>query len=360
MKINSKLLFVSTPIGALSTGLGGGVELTLDNAAKAIQKRGHTVKVIAPINSQLEGVSVQEISGDLQIPTQNQNRIDPVLIPSDSVLANMWDYVRQVQEDYDLIVNFSYDWLPLYLTPFLKRPVAHLISMSSLTNAMDKAIEKVLDQFPDSVAVHGKTQAASFSFHDKLICIFNGLDMSQYHFCENPEDYIAWVGRIAPEKGLEDAFAVSEITKIPLKIFGLKQDLIYWDKVCASYPNAPVEYRGFFRTDKLQDELGRCRAVLITPHWIEAFGNVAIEALACGVPVIAYKRGGPSEIVEDGKTGWLVEPNNIKELVASVSRLDQINRSVCRQQAELLYSLESFGKRLESWFEKIVYRRVTN
>ena len=62
----------------------------------------------------------------------------------------------------------------------------------------------------------------------------------------------------------------------------------------------------------------------MTPRWVEAFGNVVIESLACGVPVIAYDRGGPSEIIEDGKTGWLVEPDSVSGLVEAMAKLDKI------------------------------------
>ena len=129
----------------------------------------------------------------------------------------MWDYARQVQTDYDLIVNFAYDWLPLYLTPFFNRPIAHLISMGSLTDAMDQMIEQVVNRFPGTIGVHGKTQAATFSFADQCKCLVNGIDLSAYQFCGEPGPSLAWVGRIAPEKGLEDAVAAAKITGIPLK-----------------------------------------------------------------------------------------------------------------------------------------------
>jgi len=353
---NQKILFVSTPVGALGTGLGGGVELTLYNAAKEMLRRGHYVQVVAPADSHLEGIPVHKINGQLQIPAQNQNRIDPIVIPDDSVLANMWSYVRETHREYDLILNFSYDWLPLYLTPFLMRPVAHIISMSSLTNAMDRAIEAVISQFPGTVAVHGKTQSSSFSFSEKLTCIFNGLDISQYHFCDTPDTSLAWVGRIAPEKGLEDAVAVAKITGIPLKIMGKIQDENYWQKICTDYPQAPVEYLGFLTTVQMQAEVGKCRALLMTPRWVEAFGNVAIEALACGVPVISYRRGGPAEIIRDGQTGFLVEPDSVDGLVGAIARLNEIDRRACRQQVELEYSLEALGSRLENWFKSILDR----
>ena len=139
-----------------------------------------------------------------------------------------------------------------------------------------------------------------------------------------------------------------------LKIFGKIQDQDYWEQICRDFPDAPIEYQGFLTTEKLQQELGKCRALLMTPRWIEAFGNVAIEALACGVPIIAYRRGGPSEIVKHGQTGWLVEPDSISGLVEAINQIDQIERQLCRQQAESQYSLEALGDRFEAWFKKLI------
>jgi UDP-glucose:tetrahydrobiopterin glucosyltransferase len=92
----------------------------------------------------------------------------------------------------------------------------------------------------------------------------------------------------------------------------------------------------------------------MTPRWVEAFGNVAMEALACGVPVISYRRGGPIEIIKDGKTGFLVEPDSVDGLVDAIAHLNQIDRLACRQQAELEYSLEALGSRFENWFKSIL------
>jgi len=81
---------------------------------------------------------------------------------------------------------------------------------------------------------------------------------------------------------------------------------------------------------------------------------VALEALACGVPVIAYRRGGPAEIVRDGETGWLVEPDRVDKLVPAIGQLDRLDRQACRRQAEAEYSLDAMGDRLEAWFETIL------
>lgn len=334
--------------------MGGGVELTLYNLAKVLTQRGHRIVIVAPSGSVCSSFPIIEVPGTLQSTAQAQGRDAFIVMPPDPVLATMWTLVQQSQTEYDLLLNFAYDWLPFYLTPFLQRPVAHLVSMGSLTDAMDQVIEQVSLQFPHTVAVHTQAQADTFPFAERCRVVGNGFDLSLYQFCPSPERCLGWVGRIAPEKGLEDAVVAADKTGIPLKIWGVLQDESYWQDICDRYPDAPVSYEGFLPTTELQQELGKCLALLMTPRWIEAFGNVAIEALACGVPVIAYRRGGPSEIVIDGKTGWLVEPDSVSGLVDAIARIEQIDRQACRQQAEVKYSLEAMGDRVEQWFADIL------
>jgi UDP-glucose:tetrahydrobiopterin glucosyltransferase len=352
-----RLLLLSTSVGALGTGLGGGVELTLKNIVHALSQRGHSLTVVAPVGSELELAQLVNIPGQLQITAQSQGRDALVTLPSDAVLGNMWDYARQVQVDYDLIINFAYDWLPFYLTSFFTCPIAHLVSMGSLTDAMDQVIERVAVEFPGTIAVHSQAQAETFRFSQHCRNLKNGFDFSLYQFCAAPQPYLAWVGRIAPEKGLEDAVAAVQQVGIPLKIWGVIQDPAYWQQIQADYPNAPIAHQGFLPTSELQQALGPAQALLMTPHWVEAFGNVAIEALACGVPVIAYRRGGPAEIVQDGITGWLVEPDSVAGLVTAIGQIDQIDRQTCRQAAAAEYSLTAMGDRLEAWFADILSRQ---
>lgn len=349
-----RLLLLSTSVGALGSGLGGGVELTLKNIAQALKQQGHQVTIVAPANSVLEGVSLVTIAGNLQTTAQTQGRDASITLSPNSVLGNIWAYARQVEHEYDLLINFAYDWLPFYLTPFFNRPIAHLVSMGSLTDAMDQIIEQVAVDFPGTIAVHSRAQAETFRFADRCRNIQNGFDLSLYEFCDQPKRQLAWVGRIAPEKGLEDAVAAAQRVGIPLKIWGVIQDEAYWNQICNDYPKAAIAYCGFLPTSELQQSLGQSQALLMTPRWVEAFGNVAIEALACGVPVIAYRRGGPAEIIRDGETGWLVEPDSVDGLVNAIAQLDRLDRQTCRRQAEAEYSLEAMSDRLEAWFETIL------
>ncbi len=335
--------------------MGGGVELTIANLARELRSRGHTIAIIAPLGSQLGDLPTIQVPGELQLTAQTQEQAASISMPGDPVLANMWATARAIQHDYDLIFNTAFDWLPFYLTPFFDRPIAHFVSMGSQIAAIDLAIERVAVDFPGTIGVCTRTQAATFSFGDRCHIVGgSGVDPAVYDYCDTPEQTLAWLGRISPEKALQDAVAAAERTGMKLKIMGKIQDPDYWAQIQCDYPHAPIEYLGFLPTHQLQQALRTCKGLLMTPRWVEAFGNVAIESFACGVPVIAYRRGGPAEIITDGKTGFLVEPDSIDGLVSAIARLDEIDRAQCRHAAETVFSQSVWGTVMESWFYRLV------
>ncbi|MEM6450899.1 MAG: glycosyltransferase [Cyanobacteria bacterium P01_D01_bin.105] len=361
-----RLLLLSTPVGPLGSGLGGGVEFTLTHLAKVLAARGHRITVAAPAGSVLpfahQNIALVQIPGGWQTTAQHQGRSASVRVAA--VLANLWRYGQQVQADYDLLVNFAYDWLPFYLTPFLTTPVAHFVSMGSLSDVMDEAVAAVSAQRPGGLGSYTQAQAETFKevLPEAWTILGCGLDLSQYSCCENPDDFLAWVGRIAPEKGLEDAVSAVACTQRKLKIFGKIEDVAYWQTIQQQIERvkADVEYCGFFSNTDLPKHLRSARAMLMTPKWIEAFGIVAIESLACGVPVIAYARGGLAEIVGDGKNGWLVAPDSIDGLCQAIARIPEISRRRCREQAELNYSLSAWGDRWEQWFYQLLSSTIAS
>ncbi len=352
-----RILLVSTPVGPLGSGIGGGVELTLHSLVLGLSELGHHVEVVAPAGSLHVGERTHQIDGAWQVPSQTVGRDALVTMPASSVLGAMWQWVLDHQQQFDVVLNLAYDWLPLYLTPFLDVPVAHLISMASVNDVMDEAIEALVATRSGSLAVHSRAQAATFPTSASAFRVIgNGIAVDRYdmHVVADRPGYLGFVGRISPEKGIDDLFAVSELTGRPVKAWGLMQDRGCWDAAVAAHPGARVTYEGFLATDDLQAAIGGCTALLMTPKWVEAFGNVAIEAMACGVPVIAYNRGGPAEIVVHGETGFLVEADDVRAMADVVARVGQIDRIACRQRVEEHYSIKALASRVENWLADVV------
>jgi UDP-glucose:tetrahydrobiopterin glucosyltransferase len=353
-----RILIISTPVGPLGSGVGGGVELTLHSLVLGLTERGHHVEVLAPVGSLHVGAVTRQIPGSLQPTAHTAERDTLVTVPADGVLAAMCEWARVHQGDFDVILNLAYDWLPFYLTPFfVDTPLAHLVSMASVSKAMDDVIERATALHPQSVAMHSQAQAGTFpSLGGHVAIVGNGIAVERYdlHIEADTPPHLGFVGRISAEKGLSDAVAVAEATGLPLKIWGLMQDQTVWDVALAAHPMATVSYEGFLPTDELQAAIGGCAALVMAPKWVEAFGNVAIEAMATGVPVIAYRRGGPAEIIVDGETGFLVEPDDVGALVAAVGRIDELDRVECRQRVEEEYSVAAFTGRVEHWLEAAI------
>ena len=171
---------------------------------------------------------------------------------------------------------------------------------------------------------------------------------------------LGWAGRIAPEKGLEDAVAVAAALGDCLLVWGVVEDDSYALSVENSVPPGTIEWCGFLPTDELQKRLGTCRAFLNTPKWNEAYGNVVVEAMACGVPVVAYDRGGPGELITDGVTGWLVPPDDISAMTSAIKRIGEIDRKKCREWTEQNAAQEVFAKRVVDWIRGGLLAKIKN
>jgi len=130
---------------------------------------------------------------------------------------------------------------------------------------------------------------------------------------------------------------------------------MYASKIEKSFPQGAIDWMGFLSTDELQKELGKCRGLLNTPKWNEAYGNVIVEALACGVPVIAYKRGGPCEIIKHGQTGFLADPDDKKNMLSYVEIIEKIKRKKCREWVEKNASTDIFANKVVNWLNIVMH-----
>ena len=353
-----RITIISTPIGYLGSGKGGGVELTLNSLIKGLLKRGHSLKVIAPTESKLsdefKSVELICVKGEKQISWQHKDYYASAETSRDSIVNALTDQALLVSNSSDLVLNLSYDLLPILKTLEAEIPFAHLISMGNESFAISNQIEKVYSKYPQNFAFHTKIQASDYPFIKKPIILGNGFELSDYTFSDKKKGPLGWVGRVSPEKGLEDAVYVANKLQERLNVWGYIEDEKYALMIEELDFANLVSWRGFLSTENLQKELCNCRALINTPKWNEAYGNVVVEALACGVPVVAYKRGGPSEIIENGLTGFLVEPDDKDELTKYLRKIDKLERRNCRDWVENNASLDIFADKVESWLQKII------
>jgi UDP-glucose:tetrahydrobiopterin glucosyltransferase len=119
-------------------------------------------------------------------------------------------------------------------------------------------------------------------------------------------------------------------------------------------PAGSLQWRGFLDTDRFQAELGHCQVFLNTPKWNEAFGNVVVEAMACGVPIATYARGGPGELVVEGRNGSLANPDDLDSLAAAVARAGLLDRGQCRRWSETHHSQPVFIDKIETWLQQVL------
>ena len=184
--------------------------------------------------------------------------------------------------------------------------------------------------------------------------IYHGLPEDLHEFHPEPSDYLAFCGRISPEKRADRAIEIAEAAGLPLRIAAKvdRVDREYFDEVIAPMLNRPgVEYIGEIGEAEKGDFLGGARALLFPIDWPEPFGLTMIEAMACGTPVIAFPQGSVREVLEDGVTGFLVE--SVEDGIVAVERLAELSRERCRAEFEKRFSV---GRMAENYLE--VYSRL--
>ena len=186
-----------------------------------------------------------------------------------------------------------------------------------------------------------------------IATIYHGMDTNKFVPIKKPsQDYIAYFGRIIEPKGVHLAIEAAKTAGVELRIAGkhysdYAKDKYWSDIIEPQIDGNKVKYVGFLKTDiEKQDFLGNAKALIVPSTWEEPFGMVMIEALACGTPVVGITAGAIPEVIEDRKTGLLVDndKNVVKSLVDAINNIDSINRNTCRQIFEERFSIERMCK----------------
>jgi glycosyltransferase involved in cell wall biosynthesis len=171
----------------------------------------------------------------------------------------------------------------------------------------------------------------------------NAIDPSRFRWSSARGDYLAFLGRMGPDKGCHHAVAVAQETGLPLKIAAKcrePEERAYFAEQIEPYLGGGVEYLGEIGHEEKVELLRNARVTLFPIEWEEPFGLVMIESLACGTPVVATRRGSVPEVIEHGRTGIIVE--RCEELAAAITEADRLDRAACRRAVEERFSPRPF------------------
>lgn len=300
--------------------LYGGTERVVSYLTEGLVEQGHDVTLFASGDSKTKARLIPATPRSLRL---DKNCIDPLA----HHLA-LVDRVLESADEFD-VIHFHIDYLHFPSTRRCPKP--HVTTLHGRLN------------FPDLFAVYrrfSKTPVVSISDAQREPLpwlnwqgtVYHGLPRDLYAFSPQSEGYLAFVGRISPEKRVDRAIEIARRCNRKLRIAAKidKADSEYFEREIRHLIEgaADVEFIGEIGESEKSEFLGKAEALLFPIDWPEPFGLVMIESMACGTPVIAWNCGSVPEVIEHGETGFICE--SIDEAVEAVEQVGQLSRSQCR------------------------------
>jgi glycosyltransferase involved in cell wall biosynthesis len=191
--------------------------------------------------------------------------------------------------------------------------------------------------------------------------VYHGLPRELLRFYQEPGQYLAFLGRISPEKRVDRAIAIATACGWPLKIAAKVDpaDRDYFEQHIRSLLDHPlVEFIGEIGESQKSEFLGRAKALLFPIDWPEPFGLVLIEALACGTPIVAFSGGSVPEILEDGVTGFVVQ--SLEEAIAATRDIERLDRAACRASFERRFTASRMASDYVRLYEQLIRKADTD
>ena len=253
-----------------------------------------------------------------------------------AVDAKVWEalHIAETFEhatEFDLIHN-HFDFLPLAFSRLVRTPIVTTIHGFSSPRILP--VYRKYNRHVRYVAISEADRSPDLTY---LATVHHGIDLGAFTFCDRPEDYLLFFGRIHPDKGAREAIEIARRASRRLVMAGIIQDQDYFQReIAPAVDGQAVQYVGSVGPEGRDRLLGRAYALLHPINFAEPFGLSVVEAMACGTPTIAFPKGSMPEIVRDGETGFLVP--GINAAAHAINRIGSVSRSRCRQEAERRFS----------------------
>lgn len=326
----------------------GGTERVVSHLTDALVELGHHVTLFASAEAQTKGHLVKVRDQAI--------RLDPAMLKSDLAahMSMLWD-VRRRAHEFD-VIHFHTDMVHF---PFFEDMAGK--TLTTLHGRLDlKDLPGAYwrwQQFP--LVSISDSQRKPLAFANWAGTVHHGMQADLYTPNYEPGGYLAFLGRISPEKRPDRAIALAKRTGIPLKIAAKVDaaDLRYFQEKIEPLliGQKLVEFVGEIGDDEKSAFLGGARALLFPIDWPEPFGLVMIEAMACGTPVVAYGCGSVPEVVEHGLTGFIVSSDD--EAVEAIGRIPSLNRRGVRRRFDERFSGVAMARRYLDLYAGLVNAR---
>ncbi|ETZ20695.1 glycosyltransferase family 4 protein [Pedobacter sp. V48] len=249
-------------------------------------------------------------------------------------------------DQFDLIHN-HFDFLPLTYSGLIKTPL--ITTIHGFSSEKILSVYKKYNASGHYVSISNANRHVSLKY---LATVYNGIQTDNFDFNANPEDYLLFFGRIHPDKGLSEAIQIAIKTKRRLIIAGIIQDQNYYKEKIEPFLSDNIKFIGSAGPEKRNNLLRKAYALLHPISFEEPFGLSVAEAMLCGTPVIAFRRGAMPELIKDRETGFLVK--NIDEAIEAVSELSIIDRTKCHNWAIENFSQEKMVADYISLYHQIL------
>ena len=334
--------------------------------ATGLKKRGHEVTILGTKDSRVPGVKIIPIIKksfyDLSSSFENP------FYAHTSFLAKQAETAKKISADFDVIHNHCYpEFINLLVDEDLKAPMVTTLHM-----AMSPELDEIFSFFPKSRIICASEAAKKLAKKTKIYkVIYHGVDTNLYKFCPKKQDYLLWIGRLSKAKnkkgdfmdpkGARWAIKLAKETDSKLLLAGNVEDLEFFEKDVKPHLNRKIKWVGPISFEQplgkrqVAKLMQKAKAFLMMTQLNEAFGLVMAEAQSCGTPVIGFDRGPVSEIVIDGKTGFVVNPKKgINGLKKALKNINKIKPEDCRKNIEENFKLEKMIDNYEKTYQEIL------
>lgn len=319
---------------------------------------GGTERVVAYLTNELINMGHEVTlfaSGD-SVTNARLVPIVPEALRLSSCTDQMAGHILELQEVMDRAHEFD---LLHFHTDYLHFPVSRLSYKKTLTTLHGRLdmpeLQPLYKKFNDMPVVSiSDAQRKPLPMANWTGTVYHGLPDNLYKPGNGAGDYVMFLGRISPEKRVDRAIEIAREANMPIKIAAKvdKADAAYFEKVRHMLDQPHVTYLNEIGEAQKESLLGNAKALLFPIDWPEPFGMVLIEAMACGTPVIAFNHGSVPEIIEHGKTGFIV--NTIEKAVEALKNIHLINREECRATFEKRFSASVMAGNYVSLYEKLL------